>query len=55
MTVITFTFQSAKDQVDKTILTVILYGHETWSLSLREKLQKVHGKMFGPEKVEVSN
>jgi hypothetical protein len=56
-----FTIQSVKIKIYKTIvLPVVLYGCESWSLTLREECRlrvfenKVLRRIFGPKRDEVT-
>ena len=50
-----------KSKIHRTvILPVVLYGYETWTLTLREELRLrlfecgMHGRVFGPKRAEVT-
>jgi len=56
-----FLSKNLKIKISRTVtLPVVLYGYETWSLSLREKHRlrvyenRVLRKIFGPKKEEVA-
>jgi hypothetical protein len=56
----TFVFQVAIQKLEDLILSVVLYGCETWSLTLREEHRlrvfdnKVLMRVFGPKRDEVT-
>ena len=55
-----FAIQTIKIKIYRTIILPVLYGRETWSLTLREERRlrvfenRVLRRMFGPEKDEVT-
>jgi hypothetical protein len=50
-----FLSKNMKITIDRTvILPVVLYGCETWSLTLRAEGVRAHRKIFGPRRDEIT-